>query len=281
MQSKTSEERVVVKRRHNKNSSKVLGPDKKHKVLLIGIAVIILVTTVFIFIHRSNRESASTVPCPRGRALVADGLSTDFPNPKLDNFIINTLRKAGYEVDYFNGTNVDLQLFSKLSNYDIIILRVHGGKAVYENGGRKDVIVGLFTGVPWSDEYKGLMRKWLVTRATPYALPEKEYLAVLPKFFEERLEKDFCKGSVMVVGSCYTLLAPDLVLALGKRGLTRFIGWTGAASVEEVDKMLYMIVDLVFNKGYTWSQAVNEVRRTLELPNEFNSTVQEIVIKRK
>lgn len=269
----------MARRRHSK-SSRGLELGRKHKALLVGIAVITLAVAGFISFY-SNREPTSTDLCPRGRALVADGLSTDFPNPELDKFIVDTLRNAGYKVDYFNGTQVNLNLFSRLSNYDIIILRVHGGKAAYEHDGRKDVIVGLFTGVPWSDEYKSLMREWLATKATPYALPEKEYLAVLPKFFEKRLEKDFCEDSVMVVGSCYTLLAPDLVLALGKRGLTRFIGWTGAASVEEVDKMLYMIVDLVFNKGFTWSQAVNEVRRTLQLPNEFNSTIQEIVIKRK
>ncbi len=270
----------MAKKKHYKSNSRGLRLDKRRKLLLVGVAAIVLVATGLILFVRTNEPQSSGL-CPRGRALVADGLSTDFPNPELDKFIVNTLRKAGYKVDYFNGTNVNLELFSKLSNYDVIILRVHGGKAVYEHNNKKDVIVGLFTGVPWSDEYKNLMSKWLVTRATPYALPEKEYLAVLPKFFEERLERNFCNGSVIVVGSCYTLLAPDLVVALGKRGLTRFIGWTGAASVEEVDKMLYMLVDLVFNKGYTWSQAVNEVRRTLQLPNEFNSTVQEIVIKRK
>jgi len=69
----------------------------------------------------------------RRRALVADSLSIDFPNLELDNYIVDVLKKAGYEVDFFYGSEVDLKLYSELTNYSLVILRAHGGKAVVKN----------------------------------------------------------------------------------------------------------------------------------------------------
>lgn len=92
---------------------------------LAGVAL--AVAALALYASHGPGAGGSPGPCPRGRALVADALSVDFPNPGLDRFLVETLEQAGYRVDYVNGTGVDLELYRRLTDYDVVILRVHGG----------------------------------------------------------------------------------------------------------------------------------------------------------
>ncbi|ALL00281.1 hypothetical protein Pyrde_0231 [Pyrodictium delaneyi] len=219
--------------------------------------------------------------CPRGRALVADALSLDFPNPELDRFLVETLKKAGYIVDYVNGTGVDLELYRRLTDYDVVILRVHGGKGeVRLPDGRVAVVNGLFTGLPWDDRYQELMWKWLAAKATPYHDPSRAYLAVLPGFFTREMRGRFCPGSVVVVGSCFSLYTYEIPVALAQLGLGVYIGWTGPVTVQEIDVGLRMLVDLVYNQGLNWTEAAIEVGKRLGT-NEYNSTLYAVILSRQ
>ena len=82
------------------------------------------------------------------KALIADSLMSDFPNPELIDYLINVLVSSGYDVDVVYGSDVNLTLYSRLTDYSLIILRVHGGKAIYRTpDGTIHKINGLFTGV--------------------------------------------------------------------------------------------------------------------------------------
>ncbi len=184
-------------------------------LLVLGLVIALTIPAV---IMNSNLEL-----CYRAekRALIADGLSIDSPNPELDKYLIRLLKMSGYVVNYVNGSKVNLELYSELTRYSLIILRVHGGKAVYKTPNGLSMINGLFTGIKWSNKYEYLRRLWLATRAFPYG-SNKAYLAVLPRFFDVMLRGRFSDGSVIVVASCYSLYTLDIAKVLAKKGLKMF-----------------------------------------------------------
>jgi len=245
------------------------------------LVVVVLLAAGVVALYFPRSHGGSPGHCPRGRALVADALSIDFPNPELDRFLVETLERAGYVVDYFNGSSVDLSLYERLADYDVVILRVHGGKGeVTLPDGRRVVVNGLFTGVPWSKRYEKLMWRLLAAKATPYNDPSKHYLAVLPAFFTQRLKGRFCPGSVLVVGSCFSLYTFQLPVALGRLGLSIYIGWNGPATVQEIDEGLRTLVDLVYNKGLNWTEAAIKAGKKLGT-NKYNTTIYAVIVSGK
>ncbi len=197
------------------------------------------------------------------RALVANSLYIDYPNPDLDRYLVRILERAGYRVDLVLGEAVDLDLYSRLTQYSLIILRVHGGKATYRlPAGEVRRINGLFTGLLRRSDYEYLKRRWIATRAFPYG-SKKAYLAVLPKFFEERLRGRFKPGTIMVVTSCYPLYTLDISNILAKKGLSMYIGWRGPVSAVHMDRALLNLVRYVV-ENLTWTEDVGKVNDILE-----------------
>ncbi|MCD6428054.1 MAG: hypothetical protein J7L12_00365 [Desulfurococcales archaeon] len=261
---------------------------KKSSTLLILVLVIAVAAgSTALMLHFSNpsRQNISSTPvstttAPSAhKALVADSLMEDYPNPELIDYIVNVLKKAGYDVDIATSTDVNLTLYSRLTDYSVIILRIHGGKAVYKApDGTIHKLNGLFTGVPWSDKYYELKIKWLATRAFPYN-STKAYLAVLPKFFDARLKGRFSNDSVMIVASCYALFTREIADALARKGLKVFIGWEGPVTLSHMDLVLRKLVDKVFLENKTWSEAVKEVNEELGPDPIYNDYLKILVYK--
>src|SRR3972149_1506032 len=84
-------------------------------------------------------------------AVIVDQLSLTQPNPAFIETATDTLEGAGYTVDYFPGEEVTVDFYRNLPThgYDLVILRVHGGRVMSEDG-RRDY-VGLFTSEPYSE----------------------------------------------------------------------------------------------------------------------------------
>ena len=265
-------------RRKQKKSSTLI-------ILVLAIAVAASSTALLLYFSNPSQQNVNSTPvntisAPTVRkALVADSLMEDYPNPELIDYIVNILRKAGYDVDVVTCTDVNLTLYSRLTDYSVIILRIHGGKAVYKApDGTIHKLNGLFTGVPWSDKYYELKVKWLATRAFPYN-STKAYLAVLPKFFDERLKGRFSSDSVMVIASCYALFTRDIADALARKGLKVFIGWEGPVTLSHMDLVLKKLVDKVFLENKTWSEAVKEVNEELGPDPVYDDYLKILVYK--
>ncbi len=234
--------------------------------LLILISQYLFLQALSEFISRENsiRLLASRLDCsslPK-RALIADSLSIDYPNELLIQRLSDLLRKAGYSVDIKRGVDVAPELYSKLNEYSVVILRTHGGKADVIVEGRDIKINGLFTGLEWRDEYMGFKLNGTGTRAFPYN-SAKAYLAVLPKFFYEKLEGLFCRGSVVIVASCYSLYTRDIADVLAMKGLTYYIGFENVVTVDYMDRALEKILSLVLVENHTWEDAASEVLEEL------------------
>ena len=246
------------------------------QTLIIVIALFLVASSAIVFSYFSFKPSSSEGVVVK-KALVADSLMEDYPNPELISYIVNVLKEAGYSVDVVMGENVNLTLYSKLTNYSVIILRIHGGKATYRtSSGEVRKVNGLFTGVLWSDKYRGLKNSWLATDAIPYG-SNKTYLAVLPRFFLEELKGRFSRNSVMVVASCYALYTTDIADALATKGLKMFIGWEGPVTLKHMDLALKKLIEKVFVENKPWDKAVIEVNRELG-PDPLHKEYMKIII---
>ncbi len=244
-------------------------------VLSLLIAALVAVIALAFILYSENWSATSTGATKR--ALVADSLMLDYPNPELIDYIVKVLRDAGYEVDVVLGSDVNMTLYSELTRYSLIILRVHGGKAVYRTPeGKLHKINGLFTGVRWSDEYAELKKQWIATRAFPYN-STKAYLAVLPRFFDLYLKGKFPPNSVMIVASCFSLYTRDIADALARKGLHIFIGWRGAVTLSYMDRALKLLVEKAVKEGLSWREAVEAVNKELGPDPLYNERL-EIVI---
>ncbi|MCD6323634.1 MAG: hypothetical protein J7L55_00785 [Desulfurococcales archaeon] len=243
---------------------------------------IVLVGALYWYFSTSRTGTVNTsVVNTKPEALIADSLSLDFPDPDLVQRLRDVLQKAGYEVTVVYGEDVNLTLYSDLTKYSLIILRVHGGKATYKTpDGKVHKLNGLFTGLPWSDEYEYLKLNWIATRARPYN-SNKTFLAVLPKFFDTELKGHFKPGSVLIVASCYSLYTSDIAEALGRKGLTHFIGWAGPVTVTHMDKALELLIDKVMQGNESWIQAVKAVNQELGPDPSYGDYLRVVTFIRK
>ncbi len=207
---------------------------------------------------RSERSHSS-----QRLALIADGLSEDYPNQTLISDLKRLLEEAGYKVVVKEGRQVNLKLYEHLTRYNLVILRVHGGVAVEHTPYGNLYFGGIFTGVPWSNNYTKLGEERYVAKAKPLLAPHKLYVAVLPRFWEEKLQGRFPPGSVMIVSSCWATVDPKVIAALFDHGLGMYIGWNRKVTLKHADKALLMLVEDVVRKHMTWEQAVVDVNTRL------------------
>ncbi|GEM_PF-6658957 len=226
---------------------------------LLLVPVIALAAAVVVAAFFLNGDATSRVK----RALIADGLSEDYPNQTLIDALRTMLEKAGYRVDVAEGRQVNLELYEHLTDYDVIILRVHGGMAVEHTASGNVYLGGIFTGVPWSDNYTQLGIERYVAKARPILAPDKLYVAVLPRFWEEKLQGTFPNGSVMVVSSCWATADPKVIAALFDHGLSMYIGWNHKVTLHHADTALYELVKAALLEHMGWEQAVVYVNRKL------------------
>jgi len=245
------------------------------RAVVAGIAVAVIALTLYAVVQYELPHGEPPTPnvAGAGKALIADSLGIDFPNSKLLSRVTSILKDAGFKVDVVMGRDVNMSLYERLTNYQVVLLRIHGGKASYVTAsGEVKIINGLFTGVPWSDEFEELKKEWLGTRARPYHNPNEAYLALLPKFFLEKLSGYFPPNSTVVVASCYSLITPDIAKSMGAHGLRYFVGWEGPVTVEHMDKAVVKLFEYRFEEGLSWPEAVEEVNNELgpdPLKNEY------------
>ncbi len=227
------------------------------KVILVIVLVSLFSATILVVFHTNLLGNGAAK-----RALIADGLWSDYPNRELIDSVKALLEMRGYQVDVYLGGNVTLDLYSRLTDYDIVILRVHGGKAEITTPRGRVALSGLFTGQKWSSEYEWMKREWLATRAKPYNSNEY-YVAALPRFFEEKLQGRFREGSVVIASSCYSLYTYGIPDALAKKGLHYYIGWRGPVTLSHMDEALLLLIEKAVGEGKDWREAVIEVNNEL------------------
>jgi len=145
----------------------------------------------------------------------------------------NLLKKAGYEVTIYNGSDVNVELFKKLPSmgYTLIIMRLHGGRIQQP--------IGLFIGSgifaePFSEgKYQYEYSSGYFLRGASY-VGGKEFFVITPAYISEKLEGRFQDTSIIIL-SCYSMWDHALASAFLGRGASVFVGIDQKVEVQYID----------------------------------------------
>ena len=170
------------------------------------------------------------------RAAIVDQLSLSSPNSQFIDETRTMLEENGYEVDYFPGEQVTVDLYRNLpqGDYDLLLLRVHSTAEV-SRGGEDVTSVSLFTGQPYSrDQYYEEQLEGKVGFAQ-YTEESPKLFGITSEFVRESMKGDFDDTVVLMMG-CQGFINGQGAEAFQEKGASAFIGWDGLVSAQHTDE---------------------------------------------
>ena len=241
-------------------------------VAVVAVAALLVAT---IWVSTGSEEVG------RGRAVIVDGLSKEFPNEELIAKVKSYLESSGFEVEVIPADNVTVETYRKVleGGYRVLIFRIHGG---YCSEG-KEVYVGLFANEAFNESgYVSERYLGLVGSGIPFANPEKVVFVISSRFVE--LYGSGLKGSLVMVFSCFSLYGESMAKAFIDRGSAAYVGWGGGVDPVTNDYALERLTYYFFVEGLTLSQSISHtmidvmgkyrVRHILALYPEEASTLR-------
>ncbi len=190
------------------------------------------------------------------RAVLVDQLSLTAANPGFVDESRRLLESNGYQVDYFSGEDVTVDLYRSLPKrgYDLVILRVHS-TAVISRGDEDVTSVSLFTGQPYTrDLYNEEQLQGRVGFAQ-YTEDGPKYFGVTSDFVRDSMEGRF-KDAVVVMMGCQGFINDRGAEAFSDKGARTFIGWDGLVSAPHTDEATESLLRHLVGEGADPEDAV-------------------------
>jgi len=240
---------------------------KKRSTLEIATIVFLLLFLYFL-LRPSGGQNLPQGQFGTPRAAILDQLSLYLPNQNFVQSSTDILTNAGFEVDYYGGNEVTVDLYRRLPSlgYKLIIMRVHSGLMLKENKITKNV--AFFTSEPYSTtKYILEQLRDEVTPAivsfTPVVMENMPvYFAITPEFIKSSMEGRF-ENAVIIMMGCDGLVYTPMAEALIERGALVYIGWNDVVTIDYVDNAtLHLLNGLIVEKKTIWD-AVMKTREEI------------------
>jgi hypothetical protein len=202
-------------------------------VLLRTVAVALL-AAVAVALLACGSDAGSTVSDGPARAAIVDQLSLSHPNAAFVEDATDQLVSAGYQVDYYPGDQVTVDLYRQLAehDYEYVVFRVHIARFEGEWRGKTYDQPVLFTTEPYDpDVYVDEQWDLLLNPVFAFAGAPK-YFGVAPNFIEDIGDYD---GATVVLMGCSGMSTDALAAAFEDRGAARVVGWSDLVSAEHTD----------------------------------------------
>jgi hypothetical protein len=187
-------------------------------------------------------------------AAIVDQLAEEIPNPTFVNNTETILENQGFNVTYYNET--DVNFFEKLAenDYGVIILRAHSALREPDNS-----TVDLFTSQPFNSSIyvTDLQNELLVEGILNYSNTIMNYFAITSNFIDS-LQGTFPQSIVIAMG-CNTLVPgkDQLAEAFISKGAKAYIGWNGYVGDSDTDNQTMQLLKNLFTYNETIDEAVN------------------------
>jgi hypothetical protein len=226
--------------------------------LTAGILIVLISVSGFIINYITSQPSTnqplSTVH--ELRAAIVDQLSLTFPNQTFIETATNTLRQAGYKVDYYPGEDVTVEFYRNLPThgYGLIILRVHS-----------TALVSLFTSEEYSKSkyvYEQLTNKIRNVAYSPeeYAASGISYFGVTNLFVQTSMKGKFVNTTIVMMG-CDGLSNTDLAEAFVEKGARAYVGWNQSISASLTDQATTCLLQHLVARQESMKNAVNNTMK--------------------
>jgi len=228
---------------------RVRNPSKKQLAMLLTIVILVVsITSAVSYLSPKPQPSFSL------NAAIVDQLAGEIPNPTFVNNTETILENQGFNVTYYNET--DVNFFEKIAenDYGIIILRAHSGLREPNNS-----TVDLFTSEPYNSSayIEDQQNELLVEGILNYSNGVKNYFAITSNFIDS-LQGTF-PGSIVIAMGCNTLVPgkDQMAEAFISKGAKAYIGWDGYVGDSDTDSQTIQLLKNLFTYNETIDEAVN------------------------
>ena len=236
----------------------------KKRLAYIGRAItgatLIVITAIsgfLIYSHSTSSPNQTSNQQSRPKAAIVDHLSLTAPNRTFIQTATNTLKQAGYAVDYYSSDEVTIELYRNLpsKDYKLIFLRVHSGNNQYDQGP-----IFLWTSEPYSRSKYVYEQLTDQLRPTSSLKGDSAVFCIGPEFVRRSMRGQFQNAIVIGMG-CETMKDTDLAKAFIEKGASIFIGWTEDVVSSHTDQATACLIKYVITHKQTIKQAVAEAMK--------------------
>ena len=237
---------------------------KKRSIIEVVIFVVLLLSLYFL-LKPSGGQNLPEGQFGTPRVAILDQLSLYLPNQAFVQLSMSMLTEAGFEVDYYRGNEVTVDLYRRLPSlgYKLIIMRVHSGLMFKENKITKNVT--FFTSETYSttkyvlEQLRDEVVPAIVSFTPTFMGNEPVYFAITPEFVKSSMEGRF-ENTVIVMMGCNGLTYTPMAEALIQRGALVYIGWNLPVSIDYVDNATLHLLNGLIAEKKTILDAVVDTR---------------------
>jgi len=228
-------------------------------IFLASILLIVIFSAYFTYTSLNQPQNQTTNPTSNPaslqlKAAIVDHLSPTAPNQTFIQTATNTLKQAGYAVDYYPGEKVTVEFYRNLPTHGhkIIILRVHSGNNQYDTGP-----ILLWTSEPYS-KYNYIHEQLTDQIRGGFMSTHTDHLdfTIGPEFVRQSMKGKF-QNSIVIAMGCESLKDNDLAKAFMERGASTFIGWSEDVLAPHTDLATTHLLQTLLIEKQTIKQAVD------------------------
>jgi hypothetical protein len=214
------------------------------------------------------------------RAAIIDQTGYSFPSPDFLARATATLEGAGYAVTYHPPEEITVSFYRTLADrgYDFILFQSHSTAEVLvrdEEKGESDLPPGpfLFTTELYAQQrYLTLQLSDQVRRSELFFEGSPELFAVGPEFVRRSMRGLF-PGTVIVIGGCQSLTAPDLAQAFLEKGASVVIGWDEMVNLSHNNRAVLRLLEAMLVEGLLPEEAVEATMAEVGPDPGFDSSL--------
>jgi hypothetical protein len=230
-------------------------------ILLAFILLIVILSSYFTYNFLNQPQNQTTNPASSQlKAAIVDQLSLTFPNQTFIETATNTLKQAGYSVDYYPGEKVTVEFYRNLPThgYGLIILRVHSTATTPD---RTEDPVTLFTSERY-DRSKHVYEQ-LTDQLALAAFSQDEmkegitYFGINPPFITQGMNGKF-QNTIIIMMGCEGLDNPLMAEAFVEKGAKVYVSWNQPVSASHTDTATTQLLQHFLIEKLTLKQSVQE-----------------------
>jgi hypothetical protein len=240
-------------------------------IFLVFILLIVILSSYFTYNFLNQPQNQTTNPASSQlKAAIVDHLSLTIPNQTFIETATNTLKQAGYSVDYYPGENVTVEFYRNLPThgYSLIILRVHS--ALREGNSPP---VSLFTSESYSTNkyvYEQLTDQVGNVKFLPYQEGDPTYFSIHASFIEQSMKGKF-ENTIIIMMGCNGLTYIDMAKAFIEKGAKVYLSWSASVSASHTDSSTTRLLQHFLVEKLTLKESVQETFKEVGFDPVHNS----------
>jgi len=228
-------------------------------IFLVFILLIVIFSSYFTYNFLNQPQNQTTnLTSSQLKAAIVDQLSLTFPNQTFIETATNTLKQAGYTVDYYPGEKVTVEFYKNLPThgYRLIILRVH---STATNPVKTEGPVTLFTSERYDRSkhvYEQLSDQLILVAFSQDEMKEGiTYFGINPPFVTQCVNGKF-QSTIIIMMGCEGLDNTLMAEAFVEKGAKVYVGWNQAVSASHTDTATVSLLQKLIIEKQTVKQAV-------------------------